>query len=231
MNAGCKSILTVDLDTETSSLLSKALSQEGYFVNSIFSNNETLNHLQHFPNLIILNPNLSGMNGLDILRALKQQPEFSHIPIFILSNRQNEADEIISLEIGADDYITQPVQIPRLKARIRALFRRQDQQMNTQDSDNNVITIDALSIFVQQFSVMCGQDYMEFSKKEFEILLRLAKNHGRVLTRQELFYSIWGQHNNSAKSYNRCAHRPHSKETKRIFTLHRNCVRYWLSVS
>jgi two-component system alkaline phosphatase synthesis response regulator PhoP len=198
MTSAGKSILIVDLDTETSSMLSSVLSQEGYYVMTASSGQEALNHLQFFPDLIILNPQLPDMNGLDFLRVVKQKPELPDVPVFILSNKETEIDEIISLEVGADDYITKPLQIPRLKARIRALFRRQDQQITTEDRENEVITIDDLSILIPQFTVVCGEKNVEFSKREFEILVHLAKNHGRVVTRQVLFHTIWGHHDSSA---------------------------------
>ncbi|MGD0038421.1 MAG: response regulator transcription factor [Bacteroidota bacterium] len=135
MSTAGKSILIVDLDTDTSSMLSSVLSQQGYYVTSTSSGQEALNHLQLLPDLIILDPQLSDMNGLDLLRTIKQQTELSSIPVFMLSNKETETDEIISLEVGADDYITKPLQVPRLKARIRALFRRQDQQLTTQDRE------------------------------------------------------------------------------------------------
>jgi len=191
MTTADKSILIVDPDTETSSMLSSVLSQEGYHVMSASSSQEALNHLQHFPDLIILNPQLPDVNGLDFLRSVKQQTELSSIPVFILSSKETETDEIVSLEIGADDYITKPVQTLRLIARIHALFRRREQQ-------SNPISIeDDLLILVQQFTVVCGQDHVEFSKKEFKILMHLAKNRGRVLTREGMFRTIWGHHDNS----------------------------------
>jgi DNA-binding response OmpR family regulator len=198
MTLACKSILIVDLDTETSSMLSSVLSQEGYYVTTASSGREAFNHLQFFPDLIILNPQLPDINGLDFLRTIKQQTELSSIPIFMLSNKETETDEIISLEVGADDYIAKPLQIPRLKARIRALFRRQDQYITMEDRENNVITIDDLSILIPQFTVVCGEEHVEFSKKEFELLVQLAKNHGRVVTRQVLFHTVWGHHNSLA---------------------------------
>ena len=85
-----------------------------------------------------------------------------------------------------------------MTARIRALFRRQDQQITAQNIENDVITIDDLSIMITQYTVVYGKELVEFSKKEFELLVQLAKNHGRVMTRQVLFHTIWGQHNNSA---------------------------------
>lgn len=198
MTTAAKSILIVDTDTKSSLMLSSVLLQEGYCVMSVSSNREALNHLPHLPDLIILDPQLSDMNGLDFFRTIKQKPELSEVPVFILSNKETEIDEIISLEIGADDYITKPVQIPRLKARIRALFRRQDQQITIQDKENDVITIDDLSILIPQFTVICGQELVGFTKKEFEILVHLAKNIGRVVTRQVLFQTIWGNRDHSA---------------------------------
>jgi len=198
MSTTGKSILIVDLDTETSSMLLSVLSQEGYYVTTASSGREALNHLQFIPDLIILDPQLPDMNGLDLLRTIKQRSELPDIPVFILSTKETEKDEIISLEVGADDYITKPLQVHRLKARIRALFRRQDQQLTMQDRENDVITIDDLSILIPQFTVVCGEEHVEFSKKEFELLVQLAKNHGRVVTRQVLFHTIWSHHNGLA---------------------------------
>jgi DNA-binding response OmpR family regulator len=187
-----KSILIVDQDTETSSTLSSILSQEGYHVTSVQNGREALIHLQYVPDLIILDPQLPDINGLDFIHTVKQHPDLPDVPLFILSTKETEVNEIISLEVGADDYITKPVQIPRLIARIHAHFRRRDQQMTFQETENDVIKIDDLSILIPQFTVVCGQEHIEFSRKEFEILVQLAKNHGRVLTRQALFYAIWG---------------------------------------
>ena len=198
MSAAGKSILIVDLDTAISSMLLSVLSQEGYSVTSANSGREALNHLQHIPDLIILDPQLPDMNGLDFLRTIKQRPELHDVPVFILSTKETEIEEIISLEIGADDYITKPLQIPRLTARIRALFRRQNQQITTLERENDVIAIDDLSILIPQFTVVCGEEHVEFSKKEFEILVQLAKNQGRVMTRQVLFHTIWGHQDISA---------------------------------
>ncbi|MGD1045451.1 MAG: response regulator transcription factor [Bacteroidota bacterium] len=192
MTLAGKSILIVDPDRETSSMLLSVLSQEGYYVTSVSSGQEALNHLQHFPDLIILNPQLPDMNGLNFLRAVKQNPELPDVPVFILSNKETETDEIISLEVGADDYITKPVQALRLIARMHALFRRQEQQSSPMTVENDIITIDDLSILIPQYIAVCGQESIAFSKKEFELLVHLAKNRGRVLTRQGMFRAIWG---------------------------------------
>jgi DNA-binding response OmpR family regulator len=198
MTASSNSILIVDPDPELSSQLSDDLSQEGYQVTSVNTGREAMAHLQYFPDLIILDPLLPDMNGLDLLRSIKQSPELYGFPVFILSTKETEVDEIISLEIGADDYITKPVQIPRLKARIRALFRRQELQYSLLAIEDDIIIIDKLSILIPEFTVVCGQEHIEFSKKEFEIIVHLAKNHGRVLTRQVLFHTIWGHRDSSA---------------------------------
>ena len=198
MTASNNSILLVDPDPELSSQLSDDLSQEGYQVISVNTGQEAMAHLEYFPDLIILDPLLPDMKGLDLLRMIKQSPELYGFPVFILSTKETEVDEIISLEIGADDYITKPVQIPRLKARIRALFRRQELRYSLMTIEDDIIIIDKLSILIPEFTVVCGQEHIEFSKKEFEIIVHLAKNHGRVLTRQVLFHTIWGHRDSSA---------------------------------
>jgi len=198
MNAAGKSILIIDPDIETSQQLTDVLSLEGYCVTSALSGHEVLNHPNNSLDLIIFNPELPDISGLDFLRTIKQKPELTDVPVFILSSKETETDEIINLEVGADDYITKPVQISRLIARIRALFRRQDQQITTQNSENDVITFDDLSILIAQYTVVYGHDHVEFSKKEFEILVQLAKNRGRVMTRQVLFHTIWGHYDTSA---------------------------------
>jgi DNA-binding response OmpR family regulator len=198
MTASNNSILIVDPDPELASQLSDDLSQEGYNVISVNTGREAMAQLQYIHDLIILDPLLPDMNGLDFLRAIKQRPELSSVPVFILSTKGTEADEIISLEVGADDYITKPVQTPRFKARIKALFRRQEQRSSLMTLEEDVILIDELSINIPQFSVARGREHIEFSKKEFEILVHLAKNHGRVMTRQVLFHIIWGHRDSSA---------------------------------
>jgi len=158
-----------------------------------------MHHLRQFPNLVILDPQLSDMNGLDLLRSIKQQrTELSDIPVFILNRKGTEVDEIVSLEIGADDYMTKPVEIGRLKARIRALFRRQDERVTAMASENEEITIANLRILIPQFMVICGEKNIGFPKKEFEILVHLAKNRGRVVNRQMLYQLVWGYHRDSS---------------------------------
>jgi two-component system, OmpR family, alkaline phosphatase synthesis response regulator PhoP len=198
MNAANKSIIIVGLDGETSRQLSNVLLQEEYIVTSVFSGREALNRIHNFPDLIILNLQLPDMNGLDFVRTVKQQPELPDVPVFILSNKETEVDEIISLEVGADDFISKPVQMPRLIARIRALFRRQEQRSRSLAEESDVITIDNFSILIPQLRAVCGQEHIEFSKKEFEILVQLARNNGRVVTRQVLFQTIWGHYDNTA---------------------------------
>ena len=192
MNTADKSILLIEPEKELARQLSAALSHEGYGVTSAFSGREAIVSPDNLPNLIILNPQLPDMNGLDFLRALKHKQAMSDVSVFILSTKETEIDEIISLEVGADDYITKPVQISRLIARIRALFRRQDQQRIQPDKEDEVITIDDLSILIPQYTAVCGQKSIAFSKKEFEILVHLVKNRGLVLTRQRMFASYLG---------------------------------------
>jgi DNA-binding response OmpR family regulator len=187
MNVASKSILIIDHNKVIPKQLSSVLRDEGFIVTSVNSGQDALIHLRHFPNLIILNPQLPDMKGLDLLRIVKKQRDFSGIPIFVLGNEETEEDEIVNLELGADYYISQPVRIPLLKARINAFFRQQDQYISPTVMEEEVITIGNLSIFIPQFIVVCDQERIKFPKSEFKIIMQLAKNRGKVLTRQVLF--------------------------------------------
>ena len=191
MTAG-NSILIVDLDTKASKQLSDALTQEGYIVTSVFSGHEALSQLQHFPDLIILDPRLPDMSGMDFIRTVKQQAELSNISIIILSNKETETDEIISLEVGADDFLVKPVTFSRLLARIRTLLRRQ--LLFISPNEEEVISIAGIDILVSSYTIHAGDDTIPFTRKEFEILLFLARNYGRVVTRKNIFRAVWGSH-------------------------------------
>jgi two-component system, OmpR family, phosphate regulon response regulator PhoB len=187
MSVASKSILIIDNNKAIPKQLSRVLRAEGFIVTSVNSGQEAYIRLRYFPNLIILNPKLPDMKGLDFLRAIKKQHDLSGIPVFVLSNEESEEDEIVNLELGADYYIPQPVKIPLLRARIYTLFRRQDQYISPPVMEEEVIAIDGLSIHIPQFIVAYGQESIRFPKSEFRVIIQLAKNRGKVLTRQVLF--------------------------------------------
>lgn len=138
------------------------------------------------PDLIVLDLMLPGMSGLELCRRLRREPETRRTPIIMLTAKVTESDKIAGLEMGADDYIVKPFSVKEVVARVRAVLRRSDTGTIPRYED------DKLSIdFDDMRVVCCGQD-VKLTRKEFALLTNLAKNNGRVATRQNLLDNVWG---------------------------------------
>jgi DNA-binding response OmpR family regulator len=138
------------------------------------------------PSLVILDIMLPGMSGLELCRRLRREPVTRKTPIIMLTAKVTEADKIAGLEIGADDYIVKPFSVKEVLARVRAVLRRTDENSVKQYRD------DKLSIDFDDMRVVCSGQEVKLTRKEFALLTNLAKNAGRVATRQNLLDNIWG---------------------------------------
>jgi DNA-binding response OmpR family regulator len=128
------------------------------------------------------------MNGLEICRRLRAEAATARVPILILTARTGESDKVLGLNLGADDYITKPFSMRELVARVNAVLRRVDGVEATGPIyDDGVLLIDPST-----FGVRChGQD-VRLTRKEFALLTELARNQGRVMTREALLDRVWG---------------------------------------
>ena len=138
------------------------------------------------PSLLILDLMLPGMNGYEICKNVRMT---SVIPILILSAKTDEFDKVMGLNLGADDYMTKPFRPKELVARVNALIRR-SQVFNTDNLE--VIDVEDIRIFIKEYKVEKNNVNMDLSKKEFELLLFLAKNPKQVFTREHLYEGVWG---------------------------------------
>ena len=138
------------------------------------------------PDLIILDLMLPGMSGLELCRRLRREPETRRTPIIMLTAKVTEADKITGLEMGADDYIVKPFSVKEVVARVRAVLRRSDSGSIPRYED------DKLSIDFEDMRVVCSGNDVKLTRKEFALLTNLAKNAGRVATRQNLLDNVWG---------------------------------------
>ena len=138
------------------------------------------------PSLIILDLMLPGMSGLELCRRLRREPQTRKTPIIMLTAKAAEADKIAGLEIGADDYIVKPFSVKEVLARVRAVLRRSDDGATQRYEDER------LSIDFDDMRVTCGGQEVKLTRKEFALLTNLAKNAGRVATRQNLLDNVWG---------------------------------------
>ncbi|NOK61660.1 MAG: response regulator transcription factor [Chloroflexi bacterium AL-W] len=134
------------------------------------------------PNLVVLDLMLPGMDGLDIVRALREDPATRTLPVIMLTARVEEADMLIGLELGADDYVTKPFSPRALVARVRAVLRRSEGEPQT----GVLLHSGDLIIDMQRRSIKLGNTPIELTATEFDLLAILAREPGRPFTRTQL---------------------------------------------
>ncbi|MCL4509340.1 MAG: response regulator transcription factor [Chloroflexi bacterium] len=138
------------------------------------------------PDLVLLDLILPGMGGMEVCRQIRQQ---SSVPIIMLTARTAVGDKVAGLEVGADDYITKPIQLPELLARIKAALRRA--HLAT-DPTSTVLSVGNLRIDLGRHAVLVGDREVQLRAKEFSLLTFLARNAGQVVTREQIMRRVWG---------------------------------------
>lgn len=147
------------------------------------------------PDLLILDLMLPDMDGLDVCKRLKNTPGTADIPILIVSARGEEADIVTGLELGADDYVTKPFSPRILLARVRTILRRNSQPSAPPSTDTSTIALAEghLEIDLDRYEVRVGNEPVDLTKSEFEILRCLAAKVGTVRTRDQIIASLHGR--------------------------------------
>lgn len=186
-----KKILVVDDERDIVNMLHYNLSKAGFDVVTAYSGDEALLKTEHLPDLILLDVMMPGMDGWEVCRMLKRQERTASIPIIFLSARGSEIDEVVGLELGAEDYITKPIALAKLLARIRTVFRRREEKENG-EMNSEIIKARELEIDPAKYEARIGKTKLQLTKKEFETLLYLAAHPGRVITRDALLREVWG---------------------------------------
>jgi DNA-binding response OmpR family regulator len=138
--------------------------------------------------LILLDLNLPGLDGLEVCRRIRGDAATAKTPIIMLTARVEEADTIRGLELGADDYVTKPFSVKELVARVRAVLRRSERP----PQDAETLTSGDLEVDLAGRRVRVGGDEVSLTRKEFDLLAHLMRNRGRVVTRQRLLERVWG---------------------------------------
>jgi DNA-binding response OmpR family regulator len=165
------------------------MQQAGYEVHTAASAEDALSFIQHTrPDLVLLDIALPGMDGLDAMRVLKAQ---HNLPVIFLTGRRRELDEVVGLELGADDYITKPFDISVVLARIKAVLRRTEKTPLPGEPGQPVIVGD-LEINPEAHTVACAGRTIALSPREFDLLLELAGQPEKVLSTEELLNQVWG---------------------------------------
>mgnify|MGYP001290573400 CR=1 FL=1 len=187
-----KKILVVDDEESIVTLLEYNLSQAGYEVITAYDGEEGYRKAkEEKPDLIVLDLMLPKMDGMEVCKELRK--ENIHTPLLMLTAKDDEIDKVLGLELGADDYMTKPFSPREVVARVKAILRRtQDfSRYNREKEDESRIEIGDLVILPEQYEVYLNGKLLEFTPKEFELLLYLTKNKGRVLTRDQLLNAVW----------------------------------------
>ncbi len=139
------------------------------------------------PELILLDIMLPGDDGLELLKKLKSSPKTKGIPVIMVTAKGSEYDKVVGLDSGADDYVTKPFGMMELVSRIKAVLRRSGKVEDRMDMETSGVHID-----VKKHQVTVDGKEISLTLKEFELLEKLMRNQGIVLTRDQLLTEIWG---------------------------------------
>ena len=178
-------ILIAEDDPRIADLISKNLEAAGYEVRQASDGGRALADLERLkPALLVLDLGLPGVEGLQVLRRVRQT---SDMPVLVLTARSAESDKLLGLEIGADDYVTKPFSTAELVARVRALLRRSGGSVTERTLELSDLSIDPARRTVER-----GGKPVPLTTLEFDLLYFLATRPGKVFTREALLRQVWG---------------------------------------
>jgi len=144
--------------------------------------------LERPPDLVLLDLNLPGMDGLEVCHRLRAHSATAAVPIIVLTARASEQEKVAGLDLGADDYVAKPYSVKELLARVRAVLRRG----RAGEEENEVLHHGPLTVTLAARRVEVGGRAVALTRKEFDLLVDLIRNRGRVLTREKLLERVWG---------------------------------------
>jgi two-component system OmpR family response regulator len=184
-------VLVVDDEATLVDTIRYNLRREGYEVQVADDGNEALRLARAAtPDLVVLDLMLPGLDGLEVCRQLRRD---STVPILMLTAKDDEVDKIVGLEVGADDYMTKPFSMRELLARVRAMLRRSRMVQQAGETDGaQAVRSGDLEADPLQRRVTLGEESIQLKPKEFDLLVYLMQQRGRVLTRDQLLEKVWG---------------------------------------
>ena len=183
-----KRVLAVEDELHILELIRYNLEQSGFHVEVAQNGEKAMRMLmENSYDMLLLDLMLPGIGGMEICRRVRSEAKTRKMPIIMLTAKGGEADKIGGLDMGADDYMTKPFSINELKARINSLLRRsEDMEME------EIINMGEISIDPVSHEVRIGNEIVEMTLKEYELLKILVLNQGKVLTRDMILDKVWG---------------------------------------
>ncbi|MBT9139776.1 MAG: Alkaline phosphatase synthesis transcriptional regulatory protein PhoP [Dehalococcoidia bacterium] len=186
-------ILVVDDEETIVELISFNLEKEGFIVDTATDGQEALLKIAtKKPDLIVLDWMLPGLDGLDICRRIRQNPDTTDIPVIMLTARGEEVDRILGLELGASDYVTKPFSPRELAARVKAQLRARQIKPALQEERSRIVRQGNLSLDLDRYLVQKDGKTLDLPPKEFELLFLLISHPGRVFRRVDILNKVWG---------------------------------------
>jgi len=179
-------ILIIEDEENLAEALRYALEREGYTASAVGNGRTGLEAIRTSrPDLVILDLMLPGLDGMSICKTLRQE---SDVPILMLTARGVEADRVAGLNAGADDYVTKPFGMRELISRVRAMLRRQ-----TASPPPSSLQADDLKIDLVSHNAWRGEDRLELTRREFNLLVLFVDSKGRAFSRDEILAQLWGE--------------------------------------
>lgn len=179
-------ILIIEDEIKIARFLELELKHEGYEVDQAHDGRKGLDKaLEKEFDLIILDIMLPSMNGIEVLRRLRQGSE---VPVIMLTAKDEIMDKVVGLDMGANDYVTKPFAIEELLARIRAALKRKVTQIMT----SSILELDGLKVDLDKYIVTYDNEEIELTKREFDLLKYFLENKNIVLTRDKILQAVWG---------------------------------------
>jgi len=179
----------VDDDALMRRSLAFHVEQAGYQVHTAANAEDALAFVRNSPpDLVILDIGLPGIDGLEALREIKTQ---ANLPVIFLTGRRRELDEVVGLELGADDYITKPFDVDVVLAHIKAVLRRTEKNSQPERM-NQLLVVGDLEVDPQAHTVMCAGRILDLSPREFDLLSLLASQPEKVISTEAILAQVWG---------------------------------------
>jgi len=194
MNDDKFKILLVDDEVDILEFISYNLEKEGYKVYTATNGLEAIKIAEKkLPHLIILDVMMPEMDGIAACEEIRKNPLLKNTVIAFLTARGEDYSQIAGFEAGADDYITKPIRPKVLVSRVKALLKRTGAAtVAAVPADTNMLTIGNLVIDKERYLIKMGTEEMVLPRKEFELLSLLVSKPGKVFTREEIYYTVWG---------------------------------------
>lgn len=185
---GRRRVLLIEDDADIAEAITYHLEKAGLQVKVTRTGEEGLDAARRGADLVLLDLNLPGMDGLEVCRMIRRQATTAHLPIIIVSARAEEVDRVLGLEMGADDYVVKPFSLKELAARCRAAVRRMEggaEAAQGYTDENFEVEFDA-------YLVRYRGEEVRLTHKEFELFRHLVDRVGKVVTRERLLEHVWG---------------------------------------